>query len=86
MKLTIALNLLPLRSPRIAPITTAKPAKAVKLLRGMDVPVPYLDTRPLIAASFVILGAAQPIAGIRQWFAAANYVDSTQIAVRDLPI
>lgn len=57
-----------------------------QLLRGMDVPVPYLDTRPLIAASFVILGAAQPIAGIRQWFAAANYVDSTQIAVRDLPI
>lgn len=39
-----------------------------QLQPGMTVPVPYLDTRPLVAASFAILGPLQPIADIRRWF------------------
>ena len=39
-----------------------------QLQPGLNVPVPYLDTRPLVAAAFAILGPAQPIADIRQWF------------------
>ncbi|MBS3912750.1 MAG: YkgJ family cysteine cluster protein [Hydrogenophaga sp.] len=39
-----------------------------RLLPGMSVPVPYLDTRLLVLAAIDILGQTQPIADIRQWF------------------
>lgn len=43
-----------------------------QLLPGMSVPVPYLDTRPLLMASFAIIGPNQPFADIRQWFSNAS--------------
>lgn len=39
-----------------------------RLQAGMNVPVPYLDTRPLVAGAFFVLGEKQPLADIRQWF------------------
>jgi hypothetical protein len=42
-----------------------------QLQPGMAVPVPYLDTRPLVMAAFQILGPQQLLADIRQWFASS---------------
>lgn len=39
-----------------------------QLQPGMAVPVPYLDTRPLVMAAFQVLGTNQVLADIRQWF------------------
>lgn len=39
-----------------------------QLQPGMAVPVPYLDTRPLVMAAFQVLGSNQVLADIRQWF------------------
>ncbi len=39
-----------------------------RLLPGVPVPVPYLDTRLLALAAVDILGDTQPLADLRQWF------------------
>jgi hypothetical protein len=39
-----------------------------RLLPGVPVPVPYLDTRFLALAAVDILGPTQPLADLRQWF------------------
>lgn len=39
-----------------------------RLIPGVAVPVPYLDTRLLALASIDILGPTQPLADLRQWF------------------
>lgn len=48
-----------------------------QLTPGQNLPVPYLDTRPLIAASFSILGPHQPIADLRQWFPITNQPENS---------
>ena len=45
-----------------------------RLITGVAVPVPYLDTRLLTMASIDILGASQPLADLRQWFPPENTV------------
>ena len=45
-----------------------------RLIPGVAVPVPYLDTRLLALASIEILGASQPLADLRQWFTPENKV------------
>lgn len=43
-----------------------------RLLPGVSVPVPYLDTRLLALAAADTLGVTQPIADLRQWFPDEN--------------